>query len=608
MNILFPISPNDGLGQPSSALTGSVARGEGDAFAEALTAVLAASTVPGVRPNQQHVATPLGHPEGSPIEAAPQAGETKVEGIYFVGEGQPGHGATTSDDVIAGAASETTAFDTSFDASTADKGVDQPPAAHDIRGLITKAGVDGAQITVESPKIEAPTAAKAESAASSKPSHSIHDLVGTEAERAVDHPPRKAGAPINAALAATGDQQPSDHMADWLQNSAPGSEAGLKHPTPLDPTRHDPTPLGSIIHEPADPSLPETPSTSSVVDQNSRPTRPAVPLASTSQAVEAGSGLPTAVTAGPESTKGSPPLDFQHRERARPVGDMLAKPVDVSAQTGLTHLPGALTAPRPPAGSRQTAPTIDALTNGPLVETAGISRPTNTENSKNRPEGSPATILGAKTRPAPTGAVTDPAAQAAIVEAGARQNTELDGANRFQHLLVTEGDVLDGERFGLLNNTINAAKGTAPSFPTPASAQIAMQIVRSVPDGVDRLSLHLHPAELGSVDIQLRFEEAGRLSAVITAERPETLELLQRDSRLLERSLGDSGLKLSGDGLSFELKQDQQQQQPGQNFQEQAQARQIAHQAGRAYDDASDVEQVPLTRRIDGLRLLDIQT
>ena len=98
------------------------------------------------------------------------------------------------------------------------------------------------------------------------------------------------------------------------------------------------------------------------------------------------------------------------------------------------------------------------------------------------------------------------------------------------------------------------------------------------------------------------------MSALITAERPETLELLQRDSRLLERSLGDSGLKLGNDGLSFALKQDQQQQQHGQSFQEQAQARQAAFRAGRAYDDTANTEETPSTLRVEGLRLLDIET
>ncbi len=141
-----------------------------------------------------------------------------------------------------------------------------------------------------------------------------------------------------------------------------------------------------------------------------------------------------------------------------------------------------------------------------------------------------------------------------------------------------------------------------------AGAQVAVQIVRSLQQGVDRFSVQLHPHELGGVEIQLDFERAGRVTALITAERPETLELLQRDSRFLERNLGDSGVKLSGDGLSFALKQDQQQQQQGQGFQERA-GSQGAEASTRPHRDASaDPDPGPAPIRRDGVRLLDIRT
>jgi len=207
-----------------------------------------------------------------------------------------------------------------------------------------------------------------------------------------------------------------------------------------------------------------------------------------------------------------------------------------------------------------------------------------------------------------SGAVVDTAAQALMTETGARQQAELGHVDRMPSVFMADGAASDGERLDLPTTNINANR-TPPSLPQPsAGMQIALQIARSAPDGVDRFSLQLHPAELGSVDIQLTFEGAGRLSALITAERPETLELLQRDSRLLERSLGDSGLKLSNDGLNFSLKQDQQQHQPGQNFQEQAQSKPGHGGAGHTYDDASDAEQAPLVRQVGGLRLLDIET
>ncbi len=223
-------------------------------------------------------------------------------------------------------------------------------------------------------------------------------------------------------------------------------------------------------------------------------------------------------------------------------------------------------------------------------------------------QGAPSVIVNqAVVNNSAPGAFPDSAAQTAAVDGGFRSIVEFGGFDRLQSVLPVEGPSLDGMRYEAASN-LGQSKAQAPLTHVPAGAQIALQIVRSLPEGVDRFSVHLQPAELGRVDIQLDFEGGGRLSALITAERPETLELLQRDSRLLERSLGDSGLKLASDGLSFALKQDQQQQQQGQGFQEQAQARQAAVRAGRAYDDTLDTEQVPSARRVDGLRLLDIKT
>ena len=151
----------------------------------------------------------------------------------------------------------------------------------------------------------------------------------------------------------------------------------------------------------------------------------------------------------------------------------------------------------------------------------------------------------------------------------------------------------------------------APNSPPPASAQVALQITRSIPQGIDRFSLQLQPADLGVVEIQLDIERNGQVSATITAERPETLELLQRDSRILERSLSDNGLKLSNDGLNFALKQDQQQQQhqqQGQGFNQGSEQSQASF-AGTSYgDNASDEDLLPSHHRIDSRRLLDIRT
>jgi flagellar hook-length control protein FliK len=87
--------------------------------------------------------------------------------------------------------------------------------------------------------------------------------------------------------------------------------------------------------------------------------------------------------------------------------------------------------------------------------------------------------------------------------------------------------------------------------------QIGVQIARAAPARIDRLFVQLEPAALGRVEVRLKFHRNDQVSAVIAAERPDTLEALQRDARLLERSLHQAGLRMDGDGLTFSLKREQ---------------------------------------------------
>lgn len=95
-----------------------------------------------------------------------------------------------------------------------------------------------------------------------------------------------------------------------------------------------------------------------------------------------------------------------------------------------------------------------------------------------------------------------------------------------------------------------AAARTAPNF---VAGQVAVQINRAVHEGQDKLVVHLKPAALGNVSIHLEVGHDKRIIAVIAAERPETLDLLQRDSRALELALKDAGLKADSGSLSFSL-------------------------------------------------------
>ena len=55
--------------------------------------------------------------------------------------------------------------------------------------------------------------------------------------------------------------------------------------------------------------------------------------------------------------------------------------------------------------------------------------------------------------------------------------------------------------------------------------------------GIDgsRVRIDLEPADLGRVEVALRLDDSGAAAASFTVDRPETLQLLQRDARVVER-------------------------------------------------------------------------
>lgn len=84
--------------------------------------------------------------------------------------------------------------------------------------------------------------------------------------------------------------------------------------------------------------------------------------------------------------------------------------------------------------------------------------------------------------------------------------------------------------------------------------QVSMQLAKGTQEGLDRITIQLKPAHLGKVDVKLDIGHDGRLQAVIVADRADTLDLLQRDARLLERALQDAGFEADSGGLDFQLR------------------------------------------------------
>ena len=95
--------------------------------------------------------------------------------------------------------------------------------------------------------------------------------------------------------------------------------------------------------------------------------------------------------------------------------------------------------------------------------------------------------------------------------------------------------------------------------------QIAVEIATRAGKGERRFDIRLDPPELGRIDVRLEIDSKGNTTTKLIVERAETLDMLQRDARGLEKALQNAGLKLDAGGMQFTLQQDTQAQHGNQN-------------------------------------------
>jgi flagellar hook-length control protein FliK len=88
-----------------------------------------------------------------------------------------------------------------------------------------------------------------------------------------------------------------------------------------------------------------------------------------------------------------------------------------------------------------------------------------------------------------------------------------------------------------------------------ATEQVVHRVEKAIEQGEERIRIELSPASLGGVEVQLQIADDGRVSAVVRADRADTLALLQNDVRGLEQALRDAGLRPDAGSLTFNLRQ-----------------------------------------------------
>jgi flagellar hook-length control protein FliK len=115
-----------------------------------------------------------------------------------------------------------------------------------------------------------------------------------------------------------------------------------------------------------------------------------------------------------------------------------------------------------------------------------------------------------------------------------------------------------GDTAGLPNGTAAVARAPDATVAPVAALhsvpeQVAISLKRGVKEGSDQIQINLEPASLGKIAIRLDFAQDGRVTATFSADRPDTLTLLNQDSRALEQSLRDAGLRADSGSLTFNL-------------------------------------------------------
>lgn len=155
----------------------------------------------------------------------------------------------------------------------------------------------------------------------------------------------------------------------------------------------------------------------------------------------------------------------------------------------------------------------------------------------------------------------------AFTESGSRENSSPLAAEPPQNPNLSAGvaQALDAPSFSTTLSSIRATYAATAGTP-PAVDQVVLQINRAVKNGQNDITLQLKPGDLGTITIKLRVDKDDAVQGTVVADNTRTLEMLQKDSRSLERALQDAGLRAEPGSLQFSLGDQQGQKGMGQAF------------------------------------------
>ncbi|MDF1731027.1 MAG: flagellar hook-length control protein FliK [Minwuia sp.] len=255
--------------------------------------------------------------------------------------------------------------------------------------------------------------------------------------------------------------------------------------------------------------------------------------------------------------------------------DVTGQRAGSGAETGATAATPGAEAPQTAAvtGSATGTATDAAATPAPLKdpaqETLAATKAGSAETNAVKADEA-GTSARAVDRPAASGVAREDAARISTVEGAGREGAAPDPARANATATATTtlaaASQGAGEQVPQTNvaavNTPQAIQNTAAvqqlataapqaQVPDAPVQQLAVHVTRAAKEGADRIEIQLKPAELGRVDVKLEVGHDGRVQAVVSAERADTLDLLRRDVQQLERALTHAGFNTDKDSFSF---------------------------------------------------------
>jgi flagellar hook-length control protein FliK len=96
--------------------------------------------------------------------------------------------------------------------------------------------------------------------------------------------------------------------------------------------------------------------------------------------------------------------------------------------------------------------------------------------------------------------------------------------------------------------------GGASTADPVSVAGLAVAIAARAQSGSNQFDISLDPPELGRIDVRLDVDSTGQVTTQLTADRADTLQLLQSQQPQIEQALQDAGLKTADNGLQFTLR------------------------------------------------------